>query len=84
MRPGDRDRAALDEGAEVGRRDAALARFAGDVDLDEHAQVRRRVALELLEHGVRATEWIRRTSGATCLTLRLCRWPMKSHPNVSP
>ena len=24
------------------------------------------------------TEWMRRTSGSTSLTLRLCRWPMKS------
>ena len=36
----------------IGRRDAALALLAGDVDLDEHAQLRRRVALELLEHAV--------------------------------
>ena len=31
-----------------------------------------------------ASEWIRRTCGATSLTLRLCSWPMKSHVNRSP
>ena len=30
------------------------------------------------------TEWMSRTSGAICLTLRLCRWPMKSHVKASP
>ena len=31
-----------------------------------------------------ATEWIRRQSGSSCLTLRLCRLPMKSHSKASP
>src|SRR6188472_4210588 len=31
-----------------------------------------------------ATEWIRRQAGSSCLTLRLCRLPMKSHSKASP
>ena len=40
IRPADGDRAALEERVELGRRDAALALLAGDVDLDEHARAR--------------------------------------------
>ena len=31
-----------------------------------------------------ATEWIRRQTGSSCFTLRLCRLPMKSQANESP
>ena len=56
-----------------------------DVDLDEDLGLRRSpwrsscASTESL-----ATEWIQRTCGSTCRTLRLCRWPMKSNVRRSP
>ena len=85
IRPADPDRAALDEVAEVGRRDPALALLAGDVDLDQDLGLRPAVALPSCSSAESlATEWIRRQSGSSCLTLRLCRLPMKSHSKASP
>ena len=66
-------------------RDAVLALLAGDVDLDEDAQLGRGMAAELRRARSRVqTEWMSRTSGAICLTLRLWTWPMKSHSKASP
>ena len=64
---------------ELAGRDPALALLAGDVDLDQHLACRRaRGARAARSTESLATEWISARTAATCLTLRLWRWPMKS------
>ena len=61
----------------------ALALLPGDVDLDEDLGLRAsRACSSCASADSLATEWISRTCGRTCLTLRLWRWPMKSHVNA--
>ena len=70
--PADAHRAALQEGIELLRRNAALVLLARQVDLDQHLRL---AAVPWRSSWARteslATEWIRRTCGSTSLTLRL-------------
>ena len=79
----DADRRALDEGGELGRCDAALALLAGDIDLDQDLGVRGRVLAELSQHRLSGDRMDQPATGSSCLTLRLCRLPMKSHSKAS-
>ena len=89
IRPAHRDALeagqALQERVEVVRRDAVLGRVGGGVDLDQHVlrrrRARRRAARPRSPTPARARA---RRGRRASRTLRLCRWPMKSHVKRSP